>query len=46
MHKPNVYIDEVILTRLENTFKATICCCFLSTADYEGLIQYLHNQEL
>ncbi|MCC5466699.1 4'-phosphopantetheinyl transferase superfamily protein [Pelosinus sp. Bkl1] len=46
MHKPNVYIDEVILTRLENTFKATICCCcFSSTVEYEGIIQYLHNQE-
>jgi len=46
MQKLNVYINEILLTGWENTFKATVCCCyFQSMAEYESIIRYLHIQE-
>ncbi|MBY9081321.1 4'-phosphopantetheinyl transferase superfamily protein [Paenibacillus sp. HN-1] len=40
------FINEITLTRRENTFKAAICCCyFQSIAELERILPYLHVQE-
>ncbi len=42
----NVYMDELNLVRPENSFKASLCCCYFShKIDYEKVIPYLHDQE-
>lgn len=46
MYNHNTYIDKLSLIRADNTFIATICCCFFSCeAEYRGLVQYLHTRE-
>lgn len=40
------YIDDLTLIRPENTFKATLCYCYLAcTTNYDEPIQHLHHQE-
>ncbi|AOY78329.1 4'-phosphopantetheinyl transferase family protein [Clostridium formicaceticum] len=46
MKESNMFIDKLSLIRLDNTFKATLCCCFFSyVTEYEEIIQHLHPQE-
>ncbi len=43
---PNFYIQELLLAGAEDTYRATLCCCFYEhSKDFEGLIQYLHSRE-
>lgn len=46
MQRSGVYTDELGLIRPESFYRATICCGFFSgSAEYDGLVRYLHDQE-
>ncbi|UJF34773.1 4'-phosphopantetheinyl transferase family protein [Paenibacillus hexagrammi] len=39
-------VGEILLTRQENTYKGSLCCCyFQSMAEFERIIPYLHAEE-
>jgi 4'-phosphopantetheinyl transferase len=44
---PKTYLEELILTRPENRYKAGLCLCFLPLfSHYQDTVQYLHPEEL
>ncbi|MCL6588936.1 MAG: 4'-phosphopantetheinyl transferase superfamily protein [Firmicutes bacterium] len=44
---PKTYLEELILTRPENRYKAGLCLCFLPYfSHYQDTVRYLHPEEL
>ncbi|MEW9701801.1 4'-phosphopantetheinyl transferase superfamily protein [Paenibacillus sp. SI8] len=40
------FINEILLTRPEHIYKASICCCYVKNmAEFERIIPYLHIEE-
>jgi len=47
MKESSVYIEELRLIRSKNIYTAMLCCCYFPRKmDYEGVVPYLHTQEL
>ncbi len=46
MKRSRTYIDKLNFVRVEGSYNAYLCCCYLSEPmDYEGVLPYLHDQE-